>query len=164
MTIAAVRAISLRQAENYAPGVSAIGTWHPRDANVAFVGFTPKGPSPFDGRSNALVVDMDDVEADEIDALPESQKREALLAWPVPPSIAIARCIVKHIGRYARHSDPWWIIVHCTAGISRSGAVAMWVHEYYAPHAQTTDAFVEMHMHCLPNQSLLRLLREASKS
>jgi len=57
----------------------------------------------------------------------------------------------------ALHADarPWALLVHCTAGVSRSTATALWVREHYRvtlPELRFT--------HWRPNATVARILRE----
>lgn len=55
------------------------------------------------------------------------------------------------------HADhlPWALLVHCTAGISRSTAIALWVREHYRA------SLPELHFtHWRPNATVARILRE----
>lgn len=72
------------------------------------------------------------------------------------PSPALAQSIACAVQPIVAHSDPWAIVVHCTAGISRSAAVAFWLQSRFAIHDR--DEFAARHAHCRPNRTLLRLL------
>jgi predicted protein tyrosine phosphatase len=57
-------------------------------------------------------------------------------------------------------------LIHCTAGIHRSGAVAQFIHEYLTEHgkeyATTQDEFNEQNPKIKPRKFVLNLLREVS--
>jgi predicted protein tyrosine phosphatase len=59
----------------------------------------------------------------------------------------------------ALHADtrPWALLVHCTAGISRSPAIALWVRERYGV---TLPENTRRQYGWLPNATVARILRE----
>jgi predicted protein tyrosine phosphatase len=56
-----------------------------------------------------------------------------------------------------KHKDKEVCIVHCTAGISRSGAVGQFINDYTASDKQW---FKQQNRHIIPNNLVLRLLQE----
>lgn len=76
-----------------------------------------------------------------------------------PMTEAHATRIAAFVERIAQKPEPWALMVHCHAGISRSGAVVQWVHERHA--TMDRALFDRLHRQCLPNSHVLRLLREA---
>lgn len=66
------------------------------------------------------------------------------------------------IARFVEKPDPRPIIVHCTAGISRSGAIGVCLNEYYnsklASHKADYDAFWQKHPFIRPNVHIMKLL------
>lgn len=58
------------------------------------------------------------------------------------------------------HDDhrPWALLIHCTAGISRSTATALWVREHYTGVKEHHSEFGWR-----PNKTVARLLREVAR-
>jgi hypothetical protein len=65
------------------------------------------------------------------------------------------------IARIAAYPEPWALLVHCDAGISRSAAVATWAYERYARAHMAPELFEREHRHCFPNQHVMRMLSAA---
>lgn len=107
-----------------------------------WIGFVPEGPSPFKGKPNSLVIECLDV----VSGIPEG------------PTLEKAQQIVDFI-RQDRGKGQWAVAVHCTAGVSRSGALATWVQETFHPLLEGQWRGLVMHIH--PNPVLLKLLRQA---
>lgn len=57
-----------------------------------------------------------------------------------------------------KHKERKECIVHCYAGISRSGAVGTFVHDSYSD--ETWEQFYSRNRHIHPNQRVLKLLRQ----
>lgn len=65
--------------------------------------------------------------------------------------------IADFVQTLVNDSLPWALLVHCTAGISRSAAIATWVQEKYKVLPE--DRFSSLHARTRPNKTLLRYLR-----
>jgi predicted protein tyrosine phosphatase len=69
---------------------------------------------------------------------------------------------VEAIAAFVEKPDPRPIMVHCTAGISRSGAIGACLNEYYnkkiAHHEEDHDAFWYNHPNISPNLYIMNLL------
>lgn len=163
MTVTFVRAYSLAQARDYMQGIGVARKELTGFTRVAWIGFVPTGPSPIEHLNNAIVIEMDDVAEHHACGLTGERLLDGTPL--VRPSIEIARRIVRFVRK--RHADAgeWALAIHCTAGISRSGAVARWAWETCKPPParQPAAMFAEQHERTHPNQSLLRLLQEASR-
>jgi len=66
------------------------------------------------------------------------------------------------VARFAASSDPRPVIVHCTAGISRSGAIGVCLDEYYNRKCMSNETeheiFCSNHRHIAPNSHVMQLL------
>ncbi len=106
---------------------------------------TPEVPY-FENKSNVKVMFFDDIERDiyhktygDIKAFSKEQARE----------------LVEFIDR---HKDKEKCIVHCAAGISRSGAVGTFINDYYGGDL---EEFNRTNPHICPNALVFRLLKQA---
>ena len=101
-------------------------------------------PPPFSRRylkhPNLLVLFFDDVETE----------------GPTSFSSDMAR----HIVRFVQESDERPLLIHCTAGISRSGAVGLAI----AEQCGCVEVFRRENPDIMPNQLVLRELRQAFKT
>ena len=97
--------------------------------------------------ANVLILRFDDVEGNEI---------EAQYGQLMSDSDAEA------IARFAEVEDPRPIMVHCTAGISRSGAIGACLNEYYNKKRTLNEdehaAFWTWHRNINPNLHVMKLL------
>lgn len=55
--------------------------------------------------------------------------------------------------------EPWALMVHCYAGVSRSAAIAEWAQRAHS--RMPAERFLALHPHVAPNPHVLRLLRAA---
>lgn len=79
------------------------------------------------------------------------------------PSEHAAQAIADFVqALYVDRVNTWTLIVHCTMGLSRSPAVALWVQECFKPMREKT--FRSLHPLVTPNPTLLRLLRKRGGS
>lgn len=146
MSIRYIQALSKKDATKFIQGHHALSSPLTRQFQdrVAWIGIDDYGHSPVaEVKTPHLVLRF-------IDA-PDDTYTEA-----IQPEHA--QNIVEFVRRLEKSRDPWALLVHCHAGVSRSGAVAEWVEEKYAPLPRVM--FDELHSHCLPNQYVLRLLNE----
>ena len=101
-------------------------------------------PPPFSrrllGHPNLLVLFFDDVETEGANAF----------------SIEMARQIVSFVQGTGNRP----ILIHCTAGISRSGAVGLAI----AEQCGCEEEFLRKNCDIMPNQLVLRKLRQAFKA
>ena len=101
-------------------------------------------PPPFSRRylkhPNLLVLFFDDVETE----------------GPTSFSSDMAR----HIVRFVQESDERPLLIHCTAGISRSGAVGLAI----AEQCGCVEVFRRENPDIMPNQLVLRELRQAFRA
>ena len=101
-------------------------------------------PPPFSkcflGNPNLLVLFFDDVEMEGATAF----------------TIEMARQIVRFVQETGNHP----ILIHCTAGISRSGAVGLAV----AEQCGCEEVFRHENSDIMPNQLVLRKLRQAFRA
>jgi len=108
---------------------------------IAWVGISADGTSPVSAwRGPRLIEAFGDDES-------MSLEQGAILAF--------------FIARIAAYAEPWALLVHCDAGLSRSAAVATWAYERYAQAHMTTELFERQHQHCFPNPHVLRMLNAA---
>lgn len=60
-----------------------------------------------------------------------------------------------------RHKDKKGILIHCTAGVARSGAVAAFIHDFTTRGGGDWEAFKRDNPSILPNPTVYRLLHDA---
>lgn len=75
--------------------------------------------------------------------------------------VAITEQQAKQIINFLSHINPTTasiLIIHCTAGVSRSGAVGEFAKEYFRPHINNIE-FKNMNPNIAPNQHILILLK-----
>lgn len=128
---------------------------------VAWLGIEPhESPLRRWPQQRQLLVDFDDV-TDPADS-PESARWFSHTTLPRTPSLADARQIVAFV--HALHTDarPWALLVHCTAGVSRSTATALWVREHCGVMMPEVPDVCRPSSPWRPNKTLARLLREAA--
>lgn len=75
----------------------------------------------------------------------------------VPMSVEQGKQILEFV---KKHRDATNFIVHCAAGISRSGAVAKFITEYFGGDDR---GYVFLNPHTQPNSRILKILRELSQ-
>jgi predicted protein tyrosine phosphatase len=68
--------------------------------------------------------------------------------------------MARHIVRFVQESDERPLLIHCTAGISRSGAVGLAI----AEQCGCVEVFLRDNPDIMPNQLVLRELRQAFKT
>jgi predicted protein tyrosine phosphatase len=99
---------------------------------------------------NVLVLYFDDVEEDiEIPIIGEN-KIQKVKAFTIEQARILFNFIVKNTEKKS-------FIIHCTAGISRSGAVGTFINDYFQ---QSYHKFLEKNPYILPNGHVLRLLNK----
>ena len=125
-------------------------------SNVAFISINDIGGTNqipyFNGcnSENVLVLYFDDVEKDlEIPIIGENRIQK-VKAFTIEQAKILFDFIVKN-------SEKKSFIVHCSAGISRSGAVGTFINDYFR---QSYFEFIEKNPYILPNQHVLRLLNK----
>ncbi len=120
------------------------------DGRVAWVGISDDGTSPvLRSRGPVLVEAFADV----------NPGKYAGVTFENPMTEAHAARIAAFVERFSAHPETWALMVHCHAGVSRSGAVAQWVYERHA--TMDRALFDRLHRQCMPNSHVVRLLREA---
>ncbi len=101
-------------------------------------------PPPFNRRylkhPNLLVLFFDDVETE--------------------GATAFSSDMARHIVRFVQESDERPLLIHCTAGISRSGAVGLAI----AEQCGCVEVFRRENPDIMPNQLVLRELRQAFRA
>ena len=101
-------------------------------------------PPPFRRRflvhPNLLVLFFDDVEME------------------IPGAFSIEQA--RQIVRFVREKGEYPLLIHCTAGISRSGAVGLAI----AEQCGCVEVFLRDNPDIMPNQLVLRKLRQAFES
>lgn len=87
--------------------------------DIAYISIRGKNdkPSVINDCDNFLIIIVDDIG--------ENEKNESLIKFNENHAITIINFIERN--KYKKH-----IIVHCLAGISRSGAVGYFINDYYA--------------------------------
>lgn len=93
--------------------------------------------------SNVLIMEFEDIE----------REIEGYKAF----SIELAEKTIKFI---MENKDKDIFLVHCAAGISRSGAIAQFINDYFSGDYET---FHRNNPHILPNNLITRLLGKAYK-
>jgi len=91
---------------------------------------------------NVLTLDFDDVESKEQGKIFTDE---------------MARDVVNFI---IKHKDKEFIIVHCAAGISRSGAVAQFINDYFIKDKNLKESFSLINPRVIPNQLVFKKLKE----
>ena len=71
-----------------------------------------------------------------------------------------AETVVRFVSKLHKSPDTWAVLVHCQMGISRSAAVSEWIQEQKS--IMPREEWSKIHLHCLPNPYVRRLLVEAS--
>ena len=132
-------------------------------APAAWLGIEPhESPLRRFPQQRQLLVEFDDVTDPADDAA--SARWFSSTTSPHTPSLADARQIVAFV--HALHTDarPWALLVHCTAGVSRSTATALWVREHCGVTAPPLPEGMvgRFSSPWRPNKTLARLLREAA--
>lgn len=114
---------------------------------VAWIGISNDGSSPVtDARGPNLVEAFADVNHTDI-------------VFEKPMRAEHAARIVAFVEDIAKRPGDWALLVHCEAGVSRSGAVVQWALERHS--TMNRGIYAHLHRHCSPNRYVLRLLREA---
>ena len=72
------------------------------------------------------------------------------------PNEAHAREIYNFVEAIQSREEEWAVFVHCSAGISRSGAISRWIED--ATGAMGEEKFREANKQIQPNATLLRML------
>lgn len=107
---------------------------------------------------NVLVLNFDDVDPDDYTNPNEMRSVKTNL----PPYRFMTEEDATAIVRFVKTPDLRPIIVHCTAGISRSGAIGLVLNEYYnrkhAPDDCAHERFFRLHTYISPNIHVMRLL------
>lgn len=151
-----VQALSREQAAKYVAGTLYEARDLPRTFGdrIAWIAISDDGTSPIEHHVRAphLLLAFADVNPDKYPGMSFENCMTAQHAGK----------IVALVQRLAQHPDPWAILVHCHAGVSRSGAVAEWVKRRHA--SMDNGRFQSLHRHCAPNSYVTRLLNEAGGS
>lgn len=140
MTIEYVKAVSRRTAERLISGPLR-GDVHGFEGRTAWVGISLDRTSPALGVAGPRIVEAF---GDDDSMHPEQ-----------------AELLEFFVDGIARRSEPWALMVHCDAGLSRSAAVALWAFERYS--TQPEERFEADHKHCFPNPHVLRLLKDRDR-
>jgi predicted protein tyrosine phosphatase len=120
------------------------------EKNIAFISINDTGGTnqvPYfneNSNNNVLVLYFDDIEEDI-----QTEKR-LIKAF----TIEQAKIVFNFI---KNNEDKTTFIIHCSAGISRSGAVGTFINDYFR---QSYFEFLEKNPHILPNGHVLRLLNK----
>lgn len=109
---------------------------------------------------NVLVLHFDDVDSDDFPSSGENR----IVNSHIPSYQFMTEEDAASIARFVRVPDLRPIIVHCTAGISRSGAIGLVLNEYYnrkhTPDEYAHEHFYRLHTYISPNIHVMRLLRK----
>lgn len=117
---------------------------------VAWIGISEDGSSPVTGAPGPHLVEaFADVNNAEYPGI----------VFERPMRAEQAARIVAFVEDIAKRPGDWALLVHCEAGVSRSGAVVQWALERHS--TMNRGIYAQMHRHCSPNRYVLRLLREA---
>jgi len=104
---------------------------------------------------NVLRLEFDDVEEPlQVHRLGEDGREYIPV---VPITEAQGKAVLAFVERN-READI--CIVHCAAGVSRSGAIAQWISEY---NGISYETFKMLNRHTIPNEEVLRVLRKLTK-
>lgn len=106
----------------------------------------------FKEKSNVKVLFFDDVEKDTPTSVKENGKQLVAKAFTEKQAKELFEFILKH-------GDKESCIVHCAAGISRSGAVGTFVNDYFKGDF---FEFKKINPRIHPNGLVLRLLKKAA--
>lgn len=150
-----VQALSKDQAQKYRNGHFPLAKLvsNQYQERVAYIGFECRqtGPSPFRTVQGPLLIEtVSDV---------DPRKYPGVIFEDVATQENGDR-IFKFLKRIHDKPEPWAVIVHCMAGVSRSGAVAWWVNARMHP----SRSFVARHTKILPNPWIVHLLDNAAKA
>ena len=138
-----VQALSRVDAEKFVRGEHPLSRELTRcfDNRIAWVGVSNDGSSPVTRyRGPHIVEAFADV----------NPGKYAGIEFENPMRPDQAERIVAFVERIAKHPEAWALMVHCEAGVSRSGAIAQWVHERHADMERSL--FDRLHRHCLPSR------------
>lgn len=106
-----------------------------------------------ENKSNLLIIKFDDVSENE--ALEYNQKNETKLK-------AFDENDAKNIISFIeQNKDKKSCIIHCSAGISRSGAVGLFINDYFNLNYKE---FIKTNPHIHPNQHILRVLNNTYRN
>lgn len=122
--------------------------------NIGFIGISAHDePDLIPDMPNHLRLHFNDVDPSRFGGQTEA---EILLG----PNEAHAREIFDFVNKIQNKEEEWAILVHCQAGVSRSGAVARWIEDVTG--ALGEERFREQNRQIMPNTTLLRLLHRLS--
>lgn len=122
--------------------------------NIAFISINnqdDKEPPYFPkDKENVKVLVFGDINEDITVPLLDTREMVVIKAMTVAQAQELYEFIKKH-------QDKETIIVHCTAGIARSGAIATFINDYTSSN---WDEFRRLNPHIVPNHHVYKLLHD----